>query len=46
VILAIFRLSGIKPKLNQELNIHDKGLLRGQPSPSCYFTDSICRHTA
>jgi len=26
VILAIFRLSGIKPKLNEELNIHDKGV--------------------
>ena len=26
MILAIFRLSGIKPKLNEELNIHDKGV--------------------
>jgi len=26
VILAIFRPSGIKPNLNEELNIHDKGV--------------------
>ena len=26
MILAIFRLSGIKPELNEELNIHAKGV--------------------
>jgi len=26
VFLSIFRLSGIKPKLNEELNIHAKGV--------------------
>ena len=25
-IFRLFRLSGIKPKLNEELNIHDKGV--------------------